>query len=84
MKKQPVPRVFICIDNGMVWEACGDTEIMLIVKNLDRQWIRYLPVHKDVEFIDKEEEILKEMKLMKFKPADLRTEELLHKKQKGS
>lgn len=74
------PRIFVCIEKGMIWETAGDIDCILIIKNVDKQWIRHLEVHKDSSIVDQEEEIITYMEKRGFKPEDLEAEEGLHVK----
>ena len=47
---QKKPLIYVVIDQGMIWEAYSDVSVELIVKNVDRQWIRHLePVINQAE-----------------------------------
>ena len=50
MKK---PKIFLVIDQGMIWEAYSDQPVEIIIKNDDRQFIRHLEPNINPKEIDK-------------------------------
>lgn len=59
----------------MVWESYSDIEVELIIKNVDRQWIRKLNVPINPSFIDQESELLNALEEESVKLPGLAKEE---------
>lgn len=78
MANKKLPRIFICIDNGMIWESAGDIEVMLVIKNVDKNWIRRLHVQQNILAVDNEEELIHLLEKENYKPEDLIIEEKKH------
>jgi hypothetical protein len=80
------PRVFLVIDKGMIWEAYSDIEIQLLIKNVDKQWMRKLDVDIEPAKIDVEEELINSLESANVKLPGLSEEAKKHikiKKPKG-
>lgn len=58
-----LPRIFICIDLGRVWEVAGDIPVTLVVKNVEKGWLRHITVPQDPAMVDQEEELIKMIEL---------------------
>jgi hypothetical protein len=76
------PRVYLVIDKGMIWEAYSDAPVELILKNVDKQWIRHLKTVINNSEIENILKLVSDLEEYQVKMPGLAEEEIKHIKVK--
>jgi hypothetical protein len=78
------PCVCVVLDQSMIWEAYSDQPVELIIKNVDKQWIRHLETVVNQFEIDQVTSLLKDLEEYEVRLPGLAEVEKKHIKVKKS